>query len=227
MDDHVSRLAHQLADERGNTAVFVSHCLLDENVRYLGGAFHSGAIPEAVPLIQSGVGICQMPCPEMRAWGGVHKRLMLRAYGLRDTRLYPLRHVLLRLFRLYTRYRYRRLARSVAHEIQQYRDAGITVVGVVGIGASPSCGVTTTLDLRRSFEVVAACPLGTIDRHTVNIDAVAGCRAPGAGLFTLALRRELRRRGIELRFLEHDLIAEMNGTPQPLNLRDVKASASR
>lgn len=218
MDDRASRLAHQLADERGNAVVLVSHCLLDENVRYLGGAFHSGAIPEMVPLIQSGIGVCQMPCPEMRAWGGVHKRLMLRAYGLRDTRLYPLRRVVLRLFRLYTRTRYRLLARSVAHEIQQYVDGGVTVLGVVGIGASPSCGVTTTLDLGRSFEVVAACPLAAIDRHTVNVGAVAGCRAPGPGLFTQALQRQLRRRKIELRFLEHDLIAEMNGTPQPVRL---------
>src|SRR5690348_5025831 len=96
-------LARQLSDARGNKIVFLSHCLLDENVRYLGGAFHSGAIPEVVPLIRGGLGICQMPCPEMHAWGGVHKKWMLRAYGLRDTHLYPLRHLLLRLFTLYTR----------------------------------------------------------------------------------------------------------------------------
>jgi hypothetical protein len=32
-------LIERLADARSNKVIFVSHCLLDENVRYLGGAF--------------------------------------------------------------------------------------------------------------------------------------------------------------------------------------------
>ena len=32
-------LLEKLRDERGRRVVFLSHCLLDENVRYLGGAF--------------------------------------------------------------------------------------------------------------------------------------------------------------------------------------------
>lgn len=218
MDAREKALLRRLSDARGNTVVFLSHCLLDENVRYLGGAFHSGAVPETLPLIRGGIGICQMPCPEMRAWGGVHKRRMLRAYGLRDSWLYLLRRPLLRLFVVYTRARYWRLARSVAREVAQYQDAGVAVLGVVGIGASPSCGVATTLDLRRSFEVLAGCPFACIDRETVNRRAVAACRVPGQGLFIRTLRRQLRRRGIEPQFLEHDLIAEMNGTPRALDV---------
>jgi hypothetical protein len=37
--------------------VFVSHCLLDENARYLGGAFHPGAVPEMIGLLRRGVGL--------------------------------------------------------------------------------------------------------------------------------------------------------------------------
>ena len=72
---------------------------------------------------------------------------MLRACGLRDSRLYPYRRPLFRLFAWYTRLRYRQLARHVLREIEQYRDGGVEVVGVVGVGASPSCGVQTTLDI--------------------------------------------------------------------------------
>jgi hypothetical protein len=36
---------------------FVSHCLLNENTRYLGGAFHRGAVPEMIELLRSGVGV--------------------------------------------------------------------------------------------------------------------------------------------------------------------------
>jgi uncharacterized protein YbbK (DUF523 family) len=209
----------RLADARSNRVVLLSHCLLDENVRYKGGAFHSGAVPETHALIRTGVGICQMPCPEQRAWGGVHKPQMLRAYGLIDTRLYRFRAVLFRLFLSSTKLRYWLTARRVAREIEQYRDAGVAVTGVVGIGASPSCGVRTTLDMRRSFETIAACPLAAINTAMINERVVTACRVPGEGLFVRALRRQLRRRKIEVPFLEHDLIVEMQGRGQPLDLR--------
>ena len=69
----------RLQDERSGRVVFVSHCLLNQNTRYLGGAFRPGAVHEVVdPYLQDGTGICQMPCPEQLAWGGVLKRHLLR-----------------------------------------------------------------------------------------------------------------------------------------------------
>jgi hypothetical protein len=122
-----------------------------------------------------------MPCPEQRAWGGVTKPPMLRAHGLIDTRLYRFGTVLFGLFLSSTRLRYRLQARRVAREIEQCRDAGIAVAGVVGIGLSPSCGVHTTLDMRRSFETIAKCPLAAIDRAMINERVVTACRVPRRG----------------------------------------------
>jgi predicted secreted protein len=198
--------------------VFLSHCLLDENVRYLGGAFHSGAVPEVLPLVREGVGICQMPCPEMRAWGGVHKPAMLLAYGLRDTALYRFRRMPFRLFVLCTRHRYRQLARQVAKEIKQYHDAGVVIAAIVGIGGSPSCGVRHTMDLDRAFECVAACPFAALRRQAINDDVLLACRTAGEGMFLRLLRLRLRRLRLDVPLLEHDLIAEMRGVAQPLDL---------
>ena len=222
-------LASRLADERLRRVAFVSHCLLNENVRYLGGAFKAGAVPEVVTgLLQAGVGISQMPCPEQRAWGGVLKRLLLRAYGSRWTPLYLLRRPLMRLFVAYTRLAYARLARGVAREIADYQRSGYEVVGVIGVGSSPSCGVSHTLDMRRSLEVIAACPIASIDRTTMNEQAVAGCRAPGEGIFTQELRRRLDRSGIRVPFVEYDIVAEMRGEAQdPVAELLRAASASR
>ena len=211
-------LSDRLADARGREVVFVSHCLLDENARYLGGAFHRGAVPEMIELLSSGVGVYQMPCPEQRAWGGVLKRRMLHAYGLRDSVIYPLRGALFRLFVWQTRLRYEHMARRVARDIEDYARAGVHVLAVIGVGGSPSCGSATTLDLRRSFETIAACPLALVDRATVNERAVAACRVAGEGLFIAALERRLARRGLDVPFMEYDLIAEMRGTPQPVSL---------
>lgn len=208
-------LQERLQDARGRRVAFVSHCLLNENTRYLGGAFRAGGVAElAAALLDDGVGICQMPCPEQRAWGGVLKRWMLRAYGTRGTFLYVLRGPLLKVFTAHTRRVYRRLARDVARQAADYERSGCTVVGIIGVGASPSCGVNTTLDLRCSLEAVAAMPARAATTARVNRDVVLASRRAGQGLFVEALRGELARRGLAVPFLEHDLVAEMRGERQ-------------
>ncbi|OBH19754.1 MULTISPECIES: DUF523 domain-containing protein [unclassified Mycobacterium] len=210
-------LLDQLRDERGRRVVFVSHCLLNENTRYAGGATRAGAVPEAVEeLIGAGYGIHQMPCPERLAWGGVLKPHSLLLYGSKGGWLYPLRGPLLRAFVWWTRLVYRRLARRVVRDVADYQRSGIAVQGVVGVGASPSCGVITTLDMRASLDVVAACPAAALTRDVMNERAVLGCRRQGEGLFVAALDRALRRRGLQLPALEHDLAAELRGERQTL-----------
>ena len=209
-------LRERLHDERGGEVVFVSHCLLNENTRYLGGAFRTGSVAEVVAALQErGAGIHQMPCPEQHAWGGVLKRRMLTAYGSKGTVLYALRRPLLALFVWQTRRVYARLAREVVAEIEDYTRSGFRVLGIVGVGASPSCGVQTTLDIAQSFDVMASTAVDEVDRAAFNKRGILECRRAGNGLFVAALRRRLARRGLDVRFLEHDLVAEMDGRQQP------------
>ncbi len=215
-------LVERLEDERGKRVIFVSHCLLNENTRYLGGAFRPGCVDELVDgFQQEGMGICQMHCPEQRAWGGVLKRYMLPIYSSRRTPLYRVRHVLLPLFLWYTKWIYRRLAKEVVRDIEDYVRSGFEVVGIVGVGGSPSCGVCTRLDLGRSLEVVAGCPLARLDRQLMNEAAIATCLSEGEGLFMEALQRRLRRKHLTVRWYEHELLAEIRG--QPIRLRAKQA----
>lgn len=212
------RLLEQVQDERSKRVIFVSHCLLNENTRYLGGAFRRGCVEEIVDgLQQEGLGLCQMHCPEQRAWGGVLKRTLLPLYGSRGTLLYRLRHLLFPLFLCYTQWRYRSLAKEVVRDIEDYVRSGFEVVGIVGVGGSPSCGIYSNLDLRRSLEIVARCPLARLDRRVINEEAVAGCLSEEEGLFIAALQRQLRRRHLTIRWYEHDLLNEITG--QPLRLQ--------
>ena len=64
--------------------------------------------------------------------------------------------------------------------------------------------------------VVAACPAAALTRDVMNEQAVLGCRRAGDGLFIRALDRQLRRRGLTVPALEHDLAAELAGTRQSL-----------
>jgi hypothetical protein len=78
---------------------------------------------------------------------------MLRAYGLRDSRLYPVRGPLFRAFVAHTRLRYLLLARRTARDIEDFRRAGVRVLGVVGVGGSPSCGAEA---LKREVDAAAS-----------------------------------------------------------------------
>jgi predicted secreted protein len=206
----VANVADRVRDERGGRVVFVSHCLLNENVRYLGGATRPGAVAELVErYIANGVGIYQMPCPEQHAWGGVLKPRMLRLYGAPLLRIGPVSVALAVAARGWMHVVYGRLARQVVTAIADYIASGMTVVEIVGVAASPSCGVNTTLNLSGALRAMADCDPATIDRTTVNRHVVAGSVEDGSGVFIAALCRQLRRHNLPIRFVEHNLLAEI------------------
>ena len=205
-------LRQVLTDERSGRVVFVSHCLLNQNVRYLGGATCPGAVEDVVAALQCArVGIVQMPCPEQHAWGGVYKRYTMPVYGADRTYLRWVRRPATWLFLLYTRMAYRRLAGRVGREIGDYVRSGQAVRAVIGVGGSPSCGVRTTLDLRAALDVIADADPTTLRSSDFNREVIAAHARTGQGMFTAALRRHLHRRGIDVVFDEHDLIAEITG----------------
>jgi predicted secreted protein len=204
-----------IADARSREVVFLSHCLLNANTRYLGGAGHAGPAPQVVAeCLARGVGIVQLPCPEARAWGGVEKRRLLAFFGSEGTWLFRLRKVLLPLALAYTRFVYRRLARAVAREIADYHQAGYKVRALVGVDGSPSCGVGVTLRVAPTLTRLARLRRETASAATVR-EAVRAGEVPGEGLFVTSLRAELARRGLEVPWVAYSLRAELEGEPQP------------
>lgn len=217
-----------LEDRRSKRVVFLSHCILNENVRYLGGACRAGCIREIVEqCIETDLGIVQMQCPEQRAWGGVLKRYLLMAYGLkfRHPLIYRFSRTLLPIAVWYTRLVYRYMARQVASQIEDYLTSGFSVIAVVGIDGSPSCGVSTTIHLRRCDPILRA-PVEDLTPERLN-RLLMRAGAPGMGIFTDELQKELRRRHLTAPFLAHNLWDEMAGKPSslvlPLPLSDTSA----
>ncbi|MEI6254239.1 MAG: hypothetical protein WCP30_15690 [Mycobacteriaceae bacterium] len=209
----VEQLAARLGDARSGRVVLVSHCLLNENTRYLGGACRPGCVAEVVEsCVTAGLGIVQMPCPEEQVWGGVLKRHLLRTYGSPVLRSGRLRRIALPVALAYTRWRYRRLARAVAAQAADYQRSGLDVAAVLGVDGSPSCGLEQTLDTARVLDGLVHVDPDTVTAAEVNA-IVRGEVSAGSGLYTRALQRQLRRRGLQVPFLAHDLIAELNGQP--------------
>lgn len=205
-------LAERLKDERSKKVIFVSHCILNENARYLGGAFRKGCIDEIFDEIQKqGVGIIQMECPEQKAWGGIQKRDVLRGFGSRNTLLYKFRKLYISLFIWNTKRIYRKIAKDIVAEIKDYVDSGFEVVGIIGIAGSPSCGVNTTLNIEKFAEFMANTNIGNLDRKKINEFMIKRCLIKRSGFFIEALKNELKKKNIKIKFYEHDLISEMEG----------------
>jgi uncharacterized protein YbbK (DUF523 family) len=206
--------------------MFLAHCLLNENTRYLGGACRSGGIGEILdPCLRHGIGIVQMPCPEQHAWGGVLKRRLLLFYGSSGTLRYRLRNVLLPLMLWYTRRIYRRLARETADQIQDYQKSGITVAGIIGVDASPSCGVHESLNMRAALEGVGRLGRDTATAEDVN-QIISATVTRGQGLYIEALRRELDKHGLSIPLTAHDLIGELEGKASSVDVQAMIVTGS-
>ncbi|CAN5924689.1 hypothetical protein BH11MYX4_BH11MYX4_65490 [soil metagenome] len=213
-------LAERLRDQRSKKVVFLSHCLLNENTRYLGGACRRCCVREIIEsCMDHGIGMVQMPCPEQAVWGGVLKRRMLRLYGLK--RRSPLAHrlssALVPLGLRYVRRRYRTMARAVATQVEDYVASGFTVLGIVGIDGSPTCGVHKTIDIDASVDEMSRVDPASLSVDEQN-DMVRRHAIPGRGLFIEALERELRARRLRVPLLAHDLLGELMGLPSNVTI---------
>ena len=123
-------------DKRSKRVVLVAHCLLNQNARIDRYAFFPGAMGKAAQvLLDSGVGILQMPCPELTCLGLDRKGHRAMEIGIREA-----------LAEEEGRQCCRQIARQLVYQIQEYQRHGFEIVGVVGNDGSPACGVDRTYD---------------------------------------------------------------------------------
>jgi uncharacterized protein YbbK (DUF523 family) len=205
-------LENSMADARSGKVVFVSHCLLNQNTRYLGGAVCRGVVSTAIgPYLADGTGIVQMPCPEQRVWGGVLKTRML--WHIQHPRIARAAPVLLPVVLQYVRWRYAHHARAVARDIEDYLASGLSVRGIVGVAGSPSCGVHTTLDLKRAAAAVGGRHHHPATAEWMNATVVEPALRPGRGLFIEKLTRAMTRRSLHVPILEETLPTRAQSGP--------------
>lgn len=213
-------LTDTLKDQRSKKVVFLSHCILNVNTRYLGGAFKKGAVTEIVEkFMEEGVGIVQMKCPEQWAWGGVLKKLLWLSYSSKGTMLYTLKPIVLKAFMLYTKIVYKRLAREVFTMINDYLKSGYKVLGIIGVDGSPTCGVNIKLEMKKSFEYFARQKIDT-SRDEFNAGMYNECAVNRKGIFFEELQKRLDSKGIVLPILAHSLIEEMKGERTVIEWRE-------
>jgi predicted secreted protein len=210
----LAQIEEKLSDSRSKQVIFISHCLLNENARYFGGAFTAGMYKPTLDQIHAkGIGIIQMPCPEIHAWGGPKKPLLWLGLDIKDQWWYIFSKVILRVFLAHTKRIYRKMAKQVVQEIQNYMNAGIKVVGIVGIDGSPTCGVNWTLDLTR-MDMFAQYKLASLDRDAFNGQLYQELAKQTSGLFMAEMQKQLLKQKLDIPILAHDLVREMHGDSQ-------------
>jgi predicted secreted protein len=206
----LEKLICALEDQRGKEVIFVSHCLLNVNTRYLGGAFRKGSVTEIIEdMMARGVGIIQLKCPEQYAWGGVLKKYLWIAFDTKGTIIYGIKPLLLKIFLIYTRSIYRRIARETVAMIRDYVEAGYKVLGIIGIDGSPSCGVTTKLDMKEAFDYFANQKINQIERDNFNTELYGRCAVNGRGIYFEEIVKKLKSHDIAIPIYGHSLLAEM------------------
>jgi hypothetical protein len=117
----------------------------------------------------------------------------------------------------YVRQAYRRIARGVATQVEDYATSGFTVLAVVGIDGSPTCGVHRGIDVRGFVEDMTGADPATLTTAEQN-RLVRKHASEGSGIFIEELERELRARHLRVPFLAHDLLAELQGAPSSVTL---------
>lgn len=112
-----------LEDARKKQVVFLAHCFLNTNTRFPGGSgFKGGTLPLVQKILTMGIGIRQLPCPELNCLG-----LEKKDYG--ELTPEELRSC------------YYETAERVISEMKSYQKFGYDIIGVIGMDPSPSCGV--------------------------------------------------------------------------------------
>ena len=116
-------------DCRSRQIVFIPHCALNQNARLARCAERPAGVTELVTgLLERGIGIVQLPCPELMILGLDRGHIQIRS-GMESI---PVRQEL------------RRMAREVVFQIRQYQANHVRVLGILGKNGSPSCGAEIT-----------------------------------------------------------------------------------
>jgi predicted secreted protein len=114
-----------IADRRSKKIVVVSHCILNVHSLEDNLAIYPGLEEEVVELlIKKGVGLYQIPCPEIELSGIFRKALPKESYD----------HPKIRKV-------YQNLAERITSTLNWYAKKGYEIKAVLGAEGSPTCGI--------------------------------------------------------------------------------------
>jgi predicted secreted protein len=179
-------------DKRSKKILLVVHCLLNQNAKLDRCAHYPGVLREAAgEIVKSGVGVLQMPCPELLCLGLDREAdtKALPSIGAEDTR------IAVRMKEPKKRAACRRIAKDLVYQIEEYRKNGFEILGLVGINGSPTCAVERTWAEDREQEgpgVFIRLLAEELDKRSISLP-MKGIRAAEPKKAVAAVRELLRK----------------------------------
>jgi len=128
-------------DARSKKVILVAHCILNQNAKIDRCAHYPGAMREVTQaLLDAGVGIIQMPCPELLYLGLDRQTEKDKETTIEseDDRVGVLMN------KTVPRVLCGKISYDLIYQIKQYKLNDFEVIGMLGINGSPTCGVETT-----------------------------------------------------------------------------------
>jgi len=160
--------------QRSGKIILLSHCLLNPNSKTRGSARPwSEGLPLLQYLLSRDVGLYQLPCPEQTFSGSKRWGQSKQQYS-----------------NPYFRKHCRSIADSLTLELNDYKDSGYKLLGLLGIKGSPSCGV------RHTF-IADWCGEGTGP-------VTGGAVAAGTGVFIEEFSSAFTESGLTIPLIEID-----------------------
>lgn len=167
--------------KRSRKIVLLANCLLNSNVKVENSALYKGALKELVFwLVEQGVGIIQLPCPELTLFG-------IKRWGLVkeqcDNPFYR-RHC-------------RNILEPVLDIISDLVKNDYALLSVIGVEGSPSCGV--------NFTCSSKCWGGEITKEGSLRECIGDLKlVEGKGIFLEELTKQLHDLKLKIPFLGID-----------------------
>jgi predicted secreted protein len=110
---------------RSKKILIMSHCVLNQNSVVYPLARSKGAFSFVKKIVESGVGIIQLPCPEFKFLGITRKSMTKEEYDTEEYRILC-----------------RKLFVPILEDLMLYIESGYEFCGIIGINESPSCSIT-------------------------------------------------------------------------------------
>ena len=121
--------------KRNKKILFVSHCLLNQNVRAIGREKYTGSVKDLLELFaEAGIGIVQLECPQIKFNNGLNRKHVTK--NSYDTNGY--------------RKDCKEMSFEVMKKIELYLRKDYKVLGVLGVEFSHTCGVHQVQNGRRN-----------------------------------------------------------------------------
>lgn len=138
---------------RSKKFILISHCIINQNSVVMPLARSKGAFKVVNKLIESGMGILQLPCPEFKYLGIKRNPMTKQEYDTKE---------------------YRELCRNlcvpILDDIREYINNGYEFCGVVGINESPTCSISGDRGIFME-EIIIILEKEGVDIKTYEIDS--------------------------------------------------------